>query len=93
MVDIFALNVFDNLHRIGDKLQFTMSYSKIHSDRLRTSKFNNYGSAEDSRAFLTAEYWLKSQEAAEVMEQNENGLESLCSIIGMMHIDNEYIHC
>ncbi len=91
--DIFALNIYDNLHQVDGKSQLILSYSKIHSDPLLMEKFNAYGSSEDARAILTAEYWLKSQEAVELMGQNSEGLENLCSLTGMLHLNNEYIIC
>ena len=91
--DIFALNIYDNLHKIAGNNQVIVDYSKIHSNPLLMSKFNEYGGAEDSRAILTAEYWLKSKESAEIMEQNEHGIENLCSLTGSLHITNDYINC
>jgi hypothetical protein len=91
--DIFALSIFDNLHKADHKLEYTLSYRTIHENSDLNARFKQYGGAEDSRASLSAEYWLESSESAELMKLNLSGQENLCEITGMMHIHNDNIVC
>jgi hypothetical protein len=91
--DIFALDIYNNLHKLDEKTELVIDYRRIHSDSLLKAKFNHNGAAEDARAILTAEYWLGSQEAFEIMKQNSEGVDNLCIITGMLHINNAYINC
>lgn len=88
--DIYALNIFDSIHK-NTKNDLVITYQKIHSNSFIEEMFNSYGGAEDARAIVTAENWLTSQEAVDLI--GNNGKEELCSINNMLGVTNIFIDC
>ena len=87
--DIYALNIYDKVYK--DNPELLIDYSTIHRNEPVQCKFDNYGGAEDARAIVTAEHWLSSEEAVNVL--GESGRASLCSTNGMLGIKNAFLEC
>jgi hypothetical protein len=96
--DFYALSLFDLINKENQKLVIT--YSKIHKDDDLNIRFNKYGGAEDARAIISAENWLTSEDAANVMQNihsnhstQNDGREQLCNINESLGLVNEFIDC
>lgn len=90
--DIYSLAMYDALYTVNNKKDLVIDYSKILSTPDIKAKFNEYGGAEDSRGIITAEHWLKSEEAANIFKEHNN-LEDFCTANNVLHITNEYVDC
>lgn len=87
--DIYALNIYDKVYQ--NKPSLLVDYTTIHNDDSVQCKFNDYGGAEDARAIVTAEHWLTSEDAVEIL--GSTGKDSLCGINGMLGIENTFLEC
>ena len=87
--DMYALNIFDNVHKNTSDL--IIDYKKIHADTALQKVFNSYGGSEDARAIVTAEHWLSSEEAVDLL--GSNGKVELCGINNMLEVTNNFVEC
>lgn len=90
--DIYSLSMYDALYNANNKKDLVIDYSKILSTPDIKAKFTQYGGAEDSRSIITAEHWLKSEEAANIFKEHDS-LEDFCAANSVLHIINEYVDC
>lgn len=90
--NIYTLSIYDALYKATNNDELIIDYVKILSNPELKKTFNSYGGAEDARAIMTAEHWLKSTEAAEVFTSGNNQ-NVLCNANAILHISNEHVDC
>jgi len=89
--DILALNVYENVYK--DQPDILVDYSKIHHCSAFETRFKNYGAAEDVRAVITAQHWIASSGAVDLIEGNPMWESALCSATQTLGITNHYLEC
>ncbi|CAL7959487.1 conserved hypothetical protein [Alphaproteobacteria bacterium] len=89
--DIIALDMYDNLYSTANRTDLVLDYMTIHQNSTLEIRFREYGGGEDSRAIISAERWLKSSEAADVLSGDIQ--DGLCIANEILHTANEYAHC
>ncbi|CAL7962980.1 conserved hypothetical protein [Alphaproteobacteria bacterium] len=89
--DIIALDMYDNLYNTVNRTDLVLDYMTIHQNSTLKAQFRECGGGEDSRAIISAEHWLKSSEAADVLSGDIQ--DGLCTANEILHTTNEYAHC
>jgi len=91
--DMFAESLYNAIQKSSGNEDLIVTGRKIHIDNSLRILDEEEGFTGPSKARINAEYWLTTEDAAQILGSNDQGKEVLCLANSLLGLHNDYIEC